>query len=132
MSAEWQKRVYRKVAKMTREEQEAWRKIRASVLLRDKFSCQRCLKKSNNGKGLSVHHIKPRDHGGIDDLSNLITLCEKCHDVVEIRGYRTHAEICMMDDDPIEERQELPAHDYEESFIRPSWHKYVYGGQKRT
>lgn len=116
---------------MTREEQEEWRLVRASVLSRDRFTCQRCAKRSASGKGLSIHHIMPRDRGGPDDLYNLITLCHKCHDTVELAGYRTIAEICSQDNDPVSEIDPKPLLDYTESFSRPSWHKYVYGGQKR-
>ena len=118
---------------MTREQQKEWRKIRAAVLDRDMFMCQRCEKKSGNGKLLTVHHVIPRDEGGSMDLSNLITLCEKCHDAVEIAGYRLLAEICSTDNDPVKELDREPPLDYYyvEGFTRPSWHKYVYGGQKR-
>jgi len=115
---------------MTREEQEEWRKVRAAVLDRDNFTCQRCGKRSGNGKALTAHHIMPRSEGGANDLYNLIALCNRCHDVVELAGYRTHAEICSMDDDPVVDN-EKPLYDREESFPRPAWHKYVYGGQRR-
>ncbi len=32
----------------------------------------------------SIHHIIPRKFGGQDDPLNLIPLCNKCHDVIEI------------------------------------------------
>lgn len=116
---------------MTREEQEEWRRTRAAVLDRDRFTCQRCERRSGNGKLLTVHHIMPRSEGGSNDLFNLVTLCNECHDTVEIAGYRLLADICSMDDDPVSEIDAKPLLDYEESFSRPTWHKYVYGGVKR-
>jgi len=32
----------------------------------------------------SVHHIVPRKYGGITTEDNIITLCNRCHDLVEI------------------------------------------------
>ena len=32
---------------------------------------------------LTVHQIRPREHGGADDSRNLVTLCVPCHDYVE-------------------------------------------------
>jgi len=29
--------------------------------------------------GLSVHHIFPKNKGGSDNITNLLTVCEKCH-----------------------------------------------------
>lgn len=51
--------------------------IRKAVVLRDGCKCMECGK--SNCK-LEVHHIKPRRLNGRNTLSNLITLCEKCHD----------------------------------------------------
>lgn len=56
----------------------SWREIRTQVLRRDNYQCQSC------GKGTSgqVHHIIPRGKGGSHHLSNLMTLCGKCHVLV--------------------------------------------------
>ena len=50
--------------------------IRKSVIIRDGNRCQECGK--TNCK-LEVHHIVPRRMNGSSSMSNLITLCEKCH-----------------------------------------------------
>lgn len=50
--------------------------IRKAVILRDGCKCMECGK--SNCK-LEVHHIKPRRLNGATTLSNLISLCEKCH-----------------------------------------------------
>ena len=54
--------------------------IRKSVILRDGCKCMECGK--SNCK-LEVHHIKARRMNGSNTLSNLITLCEKCHQKTE-------------------------------------------------
>ena len=130
---DWHKRVYRKgPKKMKREQQERWRELRAACLEREKYRCYRCEKKiPDNGRGSSTHHIIPRDEGGLDDMNNLITLCHKCHDFVEVEGFRTLADIAGSYDGSIEEAPEKPVAMREESFPRPVWHGYVYGGQKR-
>lgn len=52
-----------------------WRNIRRLVLERDDCSCRIC-GKENSGQ---VHHIIPKRSGGTDQLSNLVTLCGRCH-----------------------------------------------------
>lgn len=52
--------------------------VREYVLYRDGHKCCHCKGKSKN-KVLNVHHIESRKTGG-DSPSNLITLCETCHD----------------------------------------------------
>lgn len=52
-----------------------WQELRRQVLERDRYTCQNC----NNENRLEIHHVKARSEGGMDDLSNLITLCEPCH-----------------------------------------------------
>ena len=53
--------------------------VREYVLFRDNHTCQHCHGKSKD-KILNVHHIESRKTGG-DSPSNLITLCETCHDL---------------------------------------------------
>jgi ribosomal protein S27AE len=55
-----------------------WREIRQEVLRRDNRICQVCGKEYSG----QVHHIIPRSKGGKNELSNLITLCGKCHMVI--------------------------------------------------
>ena len=51
--------------------------LRKATILRDSNKCRMCGKTNCR---LEVHHITPRRLGGRDVLSNLITLCEKCHE----------------------------------------------------
>ena len=75
-----------------------WKKISASVMMRDGYSCRVCGKSdlelvNSSTKynklhlGLEVHHIIPRKDGGSDSFSNLITLCEECHRKTFSNGY---------------------------------------------
>ncbi len=54
------------------------KETRATVLKRDKLTCQACEKYPAS----QVHHIKARCHGGEDNLSNLVTLCGRCHMII--------------------------------------------------
>ncbi len=54
---------------------ENWEEIRQQVLKRDSFNCVKC----SSSQELHVHHIHPKYFGGSHELSNLITLCAKCH-----------------------------------------------------
>lgn len=54
--------------------------VREYVFFRDKHTCKRCKGKSKD-KILNVHHIESRKTGG-DSPSNLLTLCETCHNFI--------------------------------------------------
>ena len=56
------------------------KETRTTVLKRDRKTCQAC------GKSLAsqVHHIKARRRGGKDTLSNLVTLCGRCHMIISL------------------------------------------------
>lgn len=67
-----------------------WLKQRAKARKRDSYICQICGEKEETyGRALDVHHIIPFRDFGLDryreanDLSNLITLCKKCHRTIE-------------------------------------------------
>jgi len=51
-----------------------WSEARRAAILRDN-SCRMC----SSGDLLTVHHFWPRGTGGGNELDNLVTLCEKCH-----------------------------------------------------
>lgn len=55
-----------------------WRRIRESVLRRDRFKCVECEKPCNRAEA-DIHHLMPRSAGGGDEPSNLVTLCDGCH-----------------------------------------------------
>jgi hypothetical protein len=101
-------------------------------VIQDRHQCYRC--GSKRKRGLSAHHIVPRIEGGKDDPDNLITLCNKCHGVVALAGYRSLADIAASAEKErtaAQTSKEFQAHDRSETFKRPEWHKWVYGGQRR-
>ena len=55
----------------------AWGVIRQQTLDRDGWRCQNseCAKAGQ----MEVHHLQAVQHGGSDDLSNLLTYCRSCH-----------------------------------------------------
>jgi 5-methylcytosine-specific restriction protein A len=59
-----------------------WRRLRAWVLQRDLYLCQRCHASVGDGEMAHVDHIEPF-HGKDDprrlDETNLQTLCRSCH-----------------------------------------------------
>ena len=58
-----------------------WRKLRAFVLARDKWRCQRC----GGQTRLECHHVIPRTAGGLDIPSNCRMLCLGCHSALHGR-----------------------------------------------
>ena len=53
--------------------------LRETVFTRDGYTCQCCGRSVKEHAILHVHHIRYRSQGGTDQMSNLITVCEKCH-----------------------------------------------------
>jgi 5-methylcytosine-specific restriction endonuclease McrA len=64
---------------------EEFLEVRTAVLKRDGYRCVNC---GQTGTELHVHHIIPRSEGGTNDLSNLVTLCAKCHSIQDAKGHR--------------------------------------------
>lgn len=54
-------------------------KKRYQVMHRDKFRCQLCGAREEDGVRLHVDHIIPISKGGTSDMDNLRTLCDKCN-----------------------------------------------------
>lgn len=68
------------VAKIRTSYPENWQELRLKVLERDGYCCRRC---NANLRGVfyrEVHHIIPLSRGGTNRMTNLISLCSKCHD----------------------------------------------------
>jgi len=57
----------------------AWVKLRATVLQRDMFLCQPCLRVGRPTPAREVDHIKPKAQDGEDDPDNLQAICKPCH-----------------------------------------------------
>ena len=60
----------------------AWRKCRETILTRDKYLCQPCLRKGMVTRATIVHHIKPlADYPELAfDADNLESCCHECHE----------------------------------------------------
>lgn len=122
----WARRVY-KPSSRSRDDREAWRKLKQVVHFRDDYTCQRCqVKLKKRGKNAAqAHHLVPRSEGGADEYDNLATLCNTCHDWVELEGLRTVVEI-----------RESYFEEDDENLITiadadsKDWHTWVYGGGK--
>jgi hypothetical protein len=115
---EWIRKVYRQAKNDDVTKKQSWLRLRFSVFRRDRFQCQRCKDfYGEDGLQLSAHHIKPRAEGGKNKGSNLITLCLRCHDIIELNP----EEIDKCFDVRLQER--LTG--------KYDWRKVVYGGQKR-
>lgn len=57
----------------------AWQKIRSSILKRDAYLCQPCLKSGRIQAAKDVDHIVNKESGGSDAESNLQAICSACH-----------------------------------------------------
>lgn len=53
--------------------------LREAVFTRDNYTCQCCGRTIADGAILHVHHIVYRSCGGTNRMSNLATVCDKCH-----------------------------------------------------
>lgn len=59
-----------------------WDTLRRKVYRRDDYQCQNCGRWGGEWGEyqLEAHHIVPLSQGGSNEMSNLVTLCEQCHD----------------------------------------------------
>ena len=53
--------------------------LREAVFARDKYTCQCCRRTIADGAILHVHHIIYRSRSGTNRMSNLATVCDRCH-----------------------------------------------------
>jgi 5-methylcytosine-specific restriction protein A len=86
-----------------------WRKLRASVMRRDKGLCQLCLASHRVTLASECDHIIPKHKGGTDDPANLQMLCSPCHadktqqEAAEAQGRQMKVQIGL-DGWPVEKR----------------------------
>lgn len=55
-----------------------WRQLRKAVLARDSWTCQ-LAGPACEVNAVEVDHILPRSLGGSHDVSNLRSVCHRCH-----------------------------------------------------
>lgn len=58
---------------------ESWADIRKAAHVRDQHQCVNCLMRIDDGATLDPDHTVPRGVGGSNRLSNISTLCRRCH-----------------------------------------------------
>jgi 5-methylcytosine-specific restriction endonuclease McrA len=57
-----------------------YQELHRRILQRDNWRCQFCGARTQ----LQVHHLRPRALLGADEKTNLITLCQTCHQAVHL------------------------------------------------
>lgn len=71
------------VAKKADKRGDEFTRMRELVIKRDNYTCQRCGASNHPDKPtnvvLTVHHIVGVASGGLNMMSNLVTLCNHCH-----------------------------------------------------
>ena len=73
-----------------------WDRIRLTILKRDNYLCQECMRQGRltplcvKPRDHAVDHITPKARGGTDDQDNLQSLCAPCHEAKTARdeGWR--------------------------------------------
>ena len=121
----WKRKVYHLAVKR-KFASKNWIRVRNKVLKRDNYRCQMCRVFYEQGNlGLTVHHIKPRPKGK-SHMRNLISLCMKCHDIVEIKGL-SRMQILKFD---YKKYKAIPIK-FKIIADKPDWHLWVYGGYSR-
>lgn len=66
---------------------------RKRVYARDGWRCALC----DSTDGIQIHHVEWRGRGGSDDMTNLITLCWRCHGEAHGSGPYNNAGFTMED-----------------------------------
>jgi predicted restriction endonuclease len=69
---------------MSKEYPPDWDSRRKRVYERDNYKCQNCGRSGENNQDINLHahHIVPKSKGGTHKKSNLISICEACHDAI--------------------------------------------------
>ena len=78
-ASNWAKRADVKGSTTARGYGAAWQRLRATVLKRDNYLCQPCMRMGRVTEAGQVDHIKAKQHGGTDEPANLQAICDDCH-----------------------------------------------------
>ena len=116
----WKAKVYH--AKIGRDfKSKNWLRKRKRVFKRDRYQCQMCKSfYGEDGLMLTPHHLLPRAKGGKDKLTNLITLCWRCHNTAELEELNKYEILSYKTDE--DNFFHIP------SSSDKNWRKWVYGG----
>lgn len=69
---------YQRPKRINRRYHNGWPKLRARYLRTHPF-CEQCRAQGRLTQATEVHHVLPLEHGGTNDLNNLMALCKPCH-----------------------------------------------------
>jgi len=86
----------------TQDQDDNWAGLRKAAFERDKHRCINCYRSLDTATTLDPDHTVPRGVGGSNRLSNIGTLCRKCHDAKHGNGTAPTVEIVSsgrMDDE---------------------------------
>lgn len=76
-------------------------KRRLAIYLRDGLACAYCGATVEDGAQLTLDHGRPRDHGGSNKETNLVTACARCNSVRGTRPWKVFVVlICAAYDRP--------------------------------
>lgn len=123
----WQAKVY----KINPDESQALNEFHSvcnAVFGRDGNICRSCFrtkyKLSRESLFLTAHHIISRESGGTNDMDNLLSLCNECHDKIEELNLKSRSEIegYFTTDKKHWSREEN---------IGIRWQQWVYGGYQK-
>lgn len=95
---------------------------RKSILLRDRLTCQYCLRPFAP-KSLTLDHVTPRSRGGGNTWENLVASCYRCNN---LKADRTPAEAGML---LSRKPAQIGIHAKHRLMIgdsEPAWDKYLY------
>ena len=95
---------------------------RKAVYRRDGFRCALC----DSDRGLQVHHVIPRSHGGPDTKANLFTLCWRCHAAAHMTKLPEYPD--YVDGDFIEQAIVEYLSDYYAEVLDQVWNPWEEGG----
>ena len=70
-----------------------FKEIKLWVINRDNWRCQWLSKE--HSERLDCHHIIPRSLSGKNEKENLITVCRKCHNDIELLPYKIRVKKCQ-------------------------------------
>lgn len=108
------------------------KRLRFAILRRDRYTCHYCGARPPRVR-LVIDHVVPRNHGGTNDQSNLVTACDACNSgkadtmpetwlVEEIRELARVHPVVPCDDDGYEpEPYELAAAEAEDRATADCW-----------
>lgn len=118
----WQAKVYKPKTRKFDIPEAEYDKVERQRIRQDGYRCQACLKRFRK-IDLGCHHIIPVLEGGLSEIDNLITLCQKCHDIIEELNFRSYHEIRGYTADVGIRRK--PAN--KDEVASKDWHRWVYG-----